>query len=411
MNTEKGIGQKLDAQNSSPDYINGNIKKYIMYAIFSDLLILGPILTIFFLAKGLNFTQIFTIGAVNSLFVVLFEVPTGAIADKYSRKLSIIIGCIMWIISLTIYIYAQNFITFIIGEIIFSIGMTFKSGAETAILYDSLKLSHRESEFQTIVGKARSYFLYASALGSLLAGFVYTYNIYLPFIISIGFIAISLVVAFTFTEPKQHEYKNHLDKKYGQIIKNSAKLVIGNRKVLNVVLFSSITFIFMRMAYPFYQPHMQSTGIDVKYFGIIFFLFNIVAGFSAKRVDFFIEKTKPYSMLWVGGLVAISYLLLGIFPIGISFVFIFLQQITRGLGNPVFSKYINKNIPSDYRATIISFNSLIGNVGVIILQPILGYLIDRYSVFPVEMGIGMVMIACLGLIEVFVKKSQIKIAQ
>ncbi|GAU76852.1 hypothetical protein F3D3_1450 [Fusibacter sp. 3D3] len=164
----------------------------------------------------------------------------------------------------------------------------------------------------------------------------------------------------------------------------------------------------MRMAYPFYQPHMQATGIDVKYFGVIFFAFNLVAGFSAKRIDFFIEKTKPYSMLCVGGLVAISYLLLGLFPVLISFTFIFLQQITRGLGNPVFSKYINKNIPSDYRATIISFNSLIGNVGVIILQPVFGYLIDKYSVFPVELGIGVLMMMCLGMIEIFVKRNQMK---
>lgn len=388
--------------------VEHNIHKYILYSVFSDLLILGPILTIFFLEKGLNFTQIFTLGAVNSFFVVLFEVPTGAVADKYSRKLSIIIGCIMWIISLGIYIYAQSFAIFILAEIIFSIGMTFKSGAETAILFDSLKLEGREKEFQTIVGRARSYLLYASAVGSLLAGFVYSYNIYLPFIISIGFIFISLLVAISFKEPKLHEFKVHSEIKYNQIIKNSAGLILNNKKVLNVVLFSTVTFIFMRMAYPFYQPHMQATGIDVKYFGVIFFAFNIVAGFSAKRIDFFIEKTKPYSMLTVGGLVAISYLLLGLFPVLISFTFIFLQQITRGLGNPVFSKYINKNIPSNYRATIISFNSLIGNVGVIILQPIFGYLIDKYSVFSVELGIGVLMMACLGGIEIFVKRSQLK---
>ncbi|GAU78072.1 MFS transporter [Fusibacter sp. 3D3] len=216
---------------SSGSLVENNIHKYILYSVFSDLLILGPILTIFFLAKGLNFTQIFTIGAVNSLFVVLFEVPTGAVADKYSRKLSIIMGCIMWIISLSIYIYAQNFATFVIAEIIFSIGMTFKSGAETAILFDSLKLEGREKEFQTIVGKARSYLLYASAVGSLLAGFVYSYNIYLPFIISIGFIIISLGVAISFKEPKLHEFKAHSDIKYVQIIKNSAGLILNNRKL------------------------------------------------------------------------------------------------------------------------------------------------------------------------------------
>ncbi|MBF4693220.1 MFS transporter [Fusibacter ferrireducens] len=399
---KQGNGYKLSS------LAEHNIHKYILYSVFSNLLILGPILTIFFLAKGLNFTQIFTIGAVNSLFVVLFEVPTGAVADKYSRKLSIIIGCIMWIISLFIYIYAQNFATFIIAEIIFSIGMTFKSGAEMAILYDSLKLEDREHEFQTIVGKGRSYFLYASAIGSLVAGFVYSYNIYLPFMISIGFIFISLVIAILFKEPKLHEFKVHSEIKYTQVIKNSAGLILNNRKVLNVVLFSTVTFIFMRMAYSFYQPHMQASGVDVKYFGLIFFAFNIVAGFSAKRIDFFIKKTKPYSMLSVGGLVAISYLLLGLFPVLISFSFIFLQQITRGLGNPVFSKYINKNIPSEYRATVISFNSLIGNVGVIILQPLFGYLIDKYSVFLVEMGIGVLMIICLGLIEIFVKRNQMK---
>lgn len=388
--------------------LNQNIHKYILYAIFGQLLILGPVLTIFFLSKGLNFTQIFTIGAVNSLFVVLLEVPTGAVSDKYSRKLSIVIGCILWIISLSIYIYAQNFITFVIGEIIFAMGMTFKSGSETAILYDSLKILGREAEFQSIIGKARSYFLYASAVGSLVAGFVYSINVYLPFIISIVFVVISFVIALTFHEPKMHNFEVHNDKAYFDIIKNSASIIFKNRKVLNVVLFSTITFIFMRMAYPFYQPHMKATGIDVKYFGVIFFLFNLVAGYSAKRVDKFMRFTKPYSMFSVGLLVAVSYLLLGMFPVFISFSFIFIQQISRGLGNPVFSKHINKNIPSDYRATIISFNSLVGNIGVVILQPLFGFLIDKFNVFSVELGIGILMIACLSAIELFVKKGQIK---
>ena len=72
-----------------------NIKTYKIYAIFNNLILLGPILTVFYLAKGLSFTQIMLLTSVASITTILFEVPTGVVADRYSRKLSIMIGCLL----------------------------------------------------------------------------------------------------------------------------------------------------------------------------------------------------------------------------------------------------------------------------------------------------------------------------
>ena len=150
------------------------------------MLILGPILVLFLIAKGLSFTEIMVLQSISAVAVVLFEVPTGAVADKIGRKESILLGALLWAISLGFYVVGKSFPMFILAEVIFSLGATFKSGADNALIYDSLKVMGREKEFQSIEGKARSFALYAQAVGSIIAGFVYEVNTNLPFIISIA---------------------------------------------------------------------------------------------------------------------------------------------------------------------------------------------------------------------------------
>ena len=147
-----------------------NIKTYYLYSTFAELLILGPILVLFLVAKGLSFTEIMVLQSISTIAVVLFEVPTGAVADKIGRKESLLLGSLLWAVSLGNYVVGNSFPMFMLAEVIFSLGATFKSGADNALIYDSLKVMGREKEFQGIEGKARSFALYAQGIAFPLMG-------------------------------------------------------------------------------------------------------------------------------------------------------------------------------------------------------------------------------------------------
>jgi MFS family permease len=361
--------------------IEKNIRIYYFYSTFSELLILGPVLVLFLTAKGLSFTEIMLLQSVSAISVFLFEVPTGALADKMGRKYSVILGAFLWAVGLLLYIVGKGFIIFMLSEIVFSLGSAFRSGADSALIYDSLKLLGREKEYQKVEGKARSFALYAQAVGSVLSGFLFAANIYFPLGVSILFMGLTIIIALRFKEPNTAESQGKVELNYFQQIKESGSYIFHHDKLKAIVVFSMIFFIFYRTGFWYFQPYMESVSIPVKYFGLLFFLFNITAAFISKRSSYIMDKTKPKTLTFMAFLMIISFLILGTVKVWAGVFAILLQQAARGIYRPVTTKYLNKHIPSDKRATILSFHSLCTNLALAAAYPLMGILKDGTDIF------------------------------
>lgn len=361
--------------------IEKNVRLYYFYSTFADLLILGPVLVLFLTAKGLTFTEIMLLQSISSISVFFFEVPTGAVADKLGRKYSILLGAFLWSAGLFLYVCGKSFLVFALAEIVFSLGSAFKSGADTALIYDSLKMLKREKDYQKVEGKARSYSLYAQAIGSILSSFLYEKNVNLPMIVSILFMLVTIAVTFMFKEPEVEGKVGKYGENYFKQIKESGKYILNHNKLKAIVFFSMMFFIFYRTGFWYFQPYMEGVNIPVKYFGIIFFVFNITAAFISKRSSYIMEKTKPKTLTFMAFLMIVSFLILGTVKMWPGVLAILLQQAARGLYRPVTTKYLNKHIPSDKRATILSFHSLCTNLAVAAAFPLMGILKDNANIF------------------------------
>jgi MFS family permease len=361
--------------------IEKNIRTYYFYSTFSELLILGPVLVLFLTAKGLSFTEIMLLQSISAISVFIFEVPTGALADKVGRKYSVILGAFLWAVGLFLYIGGKSFIVFMLSEIVFSLGSAFRSGSDSALIYDSLKLLGREKEYQKVEGKARSFALYAQAVGSVLSSFLYEADIYLPLVVSILFMAVTIIIALRFKEPHIEENQGKAELNYFQQIKESGSYILHHDKLKAIVVFSMIFYVFYRTGFWYFQPYMESVSIPVKYFGLLFFLFNITAAFISKRSGYIMDKTKPKTLTFMAFLMIISFLILGTAKVWVGVFAILLQQAARGIYRPVTTKYLNKHIPSDKRATILSFHSLCTNLALAAAYPFMGILKDSTDIF------------------------------
>ncbi|MDP4090552.1 MAG: MFS transporter [Bacillota bacterium] len=381
-----------------------NIKTYYFYSTFAELLILGPVMTLFLIAKGCSFTEIMLLQSISAITQVLFEVPTGAVADKQGRKVSILLSSAIWAISLFIYIIGKTFIVFAAAETIFSLGASLKSGADSALIYDSLVSVKKEGEYQKVEGKARSYALYAQAIGSVLSGFIYEVNIYLPMAVSIIFMIVTFIITLFFYEPPYQKETQHEGVNYYRQISDSSRYIFKHEKLKAVVLFCTVFFIFYRAGFWYYQPYMEAVNIPVKYFGIIFFLFNITAAFISKRSHYIMEKTKPRTLSFLALLMGASFFLMGTVKIWPGFLAILLQQVARGLYGPVTTKYINKHIPSDKRATILSFSSLSCNIAVAVTFPFMGMLKDHADIFSTHLVLTAAMVISMGACTRYMNK-------
>jgi len=279
-------------------------------------------------------------------------------------------------LGLLLYIIFSSFWIFALAEILFGIGITFSSGADSAIVYESLVRLDRKKEYQHIEGNAAFYVFLGHAVGSVVSSFLYTFDHYLPFWISIGNLMIAISISFSFKDTdhqkSEHHYLLHVVKSVGVVFKNP--------RILWTILFAALMGFAFRTTFWLYQPYFSEVGIAVKWFGLIFFYFNIIAALTTK---FLIKKfydTRPRRILISLLLIlAVTYILPAIFIFPWMIALLGLQQIVRGLYSPTIRFYINHHIGDKYRATVISLISLSASLGFAALSPFIGLNLDKYG--------------------------------
>jgi len=380
------------------------IRSYYLFSSFSELLIVGPIIVLYMLGKGLSFTEIMLLQSVCAFSVFLFEVPTGALADRVSRKTSLIFGAFFYALGLFIYIIGSNFYVFAFGEIMFSLGTAMKSGADTALLYDNMKVEDNLDHFQDTLGKGRMYMFILQGVGSVLGAFSYTIHPDLPLWISIGFMAVTIFIVLNINEEKVNHEEGDVSTSYFAQIKDSALYVIGHKRIKAIIVFAMAFFIFFRAGFWYYQPYMEAVNLPVSTFGIFFFLFNMVAAYTSKNSTVIIKRTKSYTMMVVALCVLVSFFILGSVASWVGVFAILLQQVSRGLYMPVINKYVNKHIPSSKRATILSFISLATGLAAGLTLPLVGWVKDHYSVFQSHLILAVVMSVVFLAVNFYLKR-------
>ncbi|TYC03119.1 MAG: MFS transporter [Kosmotoga sp.] len=351
------------------------------------MLIIGPILVPFMLFKGLNYSQILLLQSISAISMFVFEVPTGAIADKFSRKFSLFLSGLFPSCGLIIYILFHSFYAFAVAEILFGFGLTLVSGSDSALLYESLMKLKRKKEYQLIEGKSMSYIFIGQAFGSVMSGVLYKFNPFLPFWISVVNILIASAIALSFVEVKREksEYK------YGKHILASFGIAAKTPRILWAVCFSAVMGFAIRIGYWLYQPYFSEVNLDIVWYGFIFFGFNIIAAFSSQILAKKYADSRPRKvLLTLGMLMTISFLVPVIFISKWAIAIIGFQQIARGLYKPTMGFYINHQVRDKYRATVISTVSLVANLSFALLSPFIGILLDNKGTINTYLVVGMV---------------------
>ncbi|KLO24899.1 MULTISPECIES: MFS transporter [unclassified Marinitoga] len=386
---------------------NKNVIIYPFYRFFINFRIIGPIVVPYMIFKGLNYSEIMLLQSIYSISIFLFEVPTGSLADKVSRKLSLFLSGVFAALGLTLYIVFNSFWVFALAEILFGIGLTLSSGADSALLYESLIKLNRKNDFQVIEGKSNSYLFLGHAFGSIISGFLYSYNKFLPFWISVLSVIIGSFIAFLFVETEreksEHSYTIHVFKSF--------KLAINTPRILWALVYAMFIGFTFRIGFWLYQPYFSIVNIDVKWYGVIFFAFNIIAAWASKFLSMKIKDIRPRKvLLTLLGITTLSFILPVIFISKLAIAFLTLQQIVRSLYRPTMNFYINHQVEDKYRATVISMVSLAANLSFAILSPFIGMALDYKGTIFTYILVGI--ISLTGTIElILLRKKQKKLKE
>ncbi len=384
--------------------MNRNLTIYPLFRFLLNMLIIGPILIPFLRWKGLDYSEIMLLQTISAISAMVFEVPTGAVADKLTRKLSLVISGFILALAMLIYIITDHFIFFAISEILFGLGLTFSSGADSAILFESLRSIDKEKEYQKREGSAASNIFLGQAVFSILSGYLYMIHPTIPFWISVFFLLGASTVALLFKEPERnksaHRYLKHIWVSFSGAVKKP--------RILWLMFFAALFGSLIRLGYWLYQPYFDLVNLEIVYYGYIFAGMNIIAAFSSKVLLKKISHIRPRKvLLCLACLMSVSFLLPGFMKAYWLIGIICLQQIFRGMYPATMRFYVNNQVRDDFRATTLSLVSLVSSLSFALISPLVGNALDIVGTQQVYRWIGYISVA--GIIFLFFLRRRQKI--
>ncbi len=290
-------------------------------------------------------------------------------------------------------------------NIMWMFGLSLQSGADSAFLYDSLKILGRENEYQKIQGSVMGNRLFFMAVASLFTGVLADIHLRLPAILSIPSVVIGSAITFFFVEPiprivqKSQKLETRLirfwkfiKEQFG-LMKFSVLFVANHKAVKWIILFSTLIGVASKTWFFTYNPYFELVDLDLKLYGVIFFFLNIIAWLASryayKAERMFSEKTLIILIIL---LIGIPVFIMGTITTKVMVSLVFFQNVVRGFMEPFLGGFINKHLDSENRATVLSIKSAITGFGQTIALGIFGFML---GILPLETNLQLLGIATL----------------
>jgi len=350
------------------------VKLFYAYQFFFDFILIYAVEKLFLLDRGLNLAQIGILLFMWSIMSLLLEVPTGIIADHWSRRKMLILSGIFFSLCYTIWIFSHSFLLFLLGYFFRTLGATFASGTLQAYVYDFLKLEHKESMFEKIWGRGNA--LRTLGIGTAVAfgGFLAQSSYTLPVLVSAISILSLSIIAYFWPEIKPITHTGEED--YWKFLKSSVKTVSKNPRLMHIVLYSAIVLSVFANLEEFNDVYLRFLGFPLGLIGIIFTIATI--GQSIASMIAYKLKNHAWQTLNIISLLGFIILILASFirspfmAVGILLLGILLE-----LSNVLNQGVIQNEVPENQRATIASLSSFVGNI--LPFQMMFGLVANRFS--------------------------------
>jgi len=349
--------------------------------------------TLFLLDAGLDIFGVFVANAAFTAGMVVFELPTGVLADTAGRRLSFLLS--LAILSLTTVGYVLvarvggGLLAFCAVSVVMGLGFTFYSGAVEAWLVDALKSTGFEKSLDQVFARGAMVTGGAMLTGTLAGGFLGDVDLGLPYLVRAALLAAVFVIAFVamkdlgFT-PRAFRL-GQLPREMAAVAEASIRYGWRERPVRLLMFCSFLQMGFMYWGFYAWQPYfLRLLGRDAIWAagaaasviaGAMIagnVLVDLVSRFCGRRTTL---------LLWAAGLQALAAIgvgLTGSFWLALALFVLLAAGV--GIAGPVKQAYLHNSIPSTERASVVSFDSMFGNGGGILGQAGLGYLSRAHSI-------------------------------
>ena len=358
---------------------------------------------LFFIQNGLSLLQI---GLLESIFhgtSLLCEIPSGMLADRFSYKTNLYLARLASIVSSILILFGQgNFWIYALAMMVSAWSYNFDSGTSTAFLYDSAVEAGQKDRYLQISSFLSGVAEVTRTLGTVVAGFFIHGALAWTYLIAIGLSFLSIILIYFMKEPMAKREINE--------ILTFKKIVLQVRKEWHekpVLFYWMMTYqlvgTLMCMFYFYYQQKISDlAGWQVSLVMLIGSGLNLIAVYVASQIGKKWNSNRVFPTL-----VALTGLALLLVFSGTPFAFLLVYLLTDTLYavyQPIYFNDLQGYLPSSVRATMLSINSMLFSLSMIVIFPLTGWLIDRWGLVAVFLVLGLILLLIYPILIISLKR-------
>jgi MFS family permease len=359
----------------SPD---ANLPLLNTFAFLKMALFPMAIITLFWKDQiGLTLSEILLLQAIFSVATVVMEYPSGYLSDRLGYRFSLLLASLLGITGWLTYTLAGDFLTVMLAEIQLGVSYAFISGADSALLFETLRSQGREEEYLQHDGRMTAWAQGGEAAGAIGAGAFYAWFPLLPFLLQVGVWIVAWLICRRLHEPTEHQPQPVVS--HWHEARGIARRALGEIPALRwTLLFGAVLGLASFFPVWLVQPYMQANGVPLPWFGPVWAFANLSVSLGSvlsARAHFHLG-TRGVTWLCLL-LVAGGYLGLAATHAVWGFAWYFLLTLMRGLQGPLLRMHLQQRSARSERASILSLKSLLFRLGFIAGAPLVGALADR----------------------------------
>jgi MFS family permease len=360
----------------------------------------------FLLVKGFSLIDVGIFETVFHISSLAMEVPTGVIGDLYGRRTSRLLGILTYFIYIAIMLFSANYFLIIIGFIFCGISYTFESGSSDALVYDSLKEINQEHRFMKVNGIREVIMQFAGVLVLFLTGFFLEGLHLTDFYLTAGMYVIAFVMIFMMKETHiPHNTANlSFKERINEHFVKTWKVVSGNKRLFLLIVFGALVMAPVTSVFIYAQEYFVFNGFRESWMLYFLALHSLTAGAGGLLAERIENKVGEKKLMIITPII-LSLCFFAILIPRYGFIGFIIVGFIDSLFYIVFVEYINRLIPSETRASVLSFFGMCFSIVMIMIFPIMGIIGEVFSIWYSYLYVAILVAIIVVVLIVLVQKN------
>lgn len=357
--------------------LHRTISLFYLTSFLSNFRLNAPILIIYLQQQTGSLTTAMSLLAFLMIGASILDIPTGALADIFGRKNTLALSWLFGLVHLSLLAIGGSYGVLLLSMLAASAGMALGSGANTALLYDSLREVKREEDYKKINGRANGLLTLALGTAAPLGSYLASFSLSLPFWVQLLPQSVGFLLTLMFVEPS---YSKPLHNNVAIHSLLSAKVILVNKQLLLLLLINAFSFAIGETV-AVITPKWYQTNIPLPYIGIAFTGVYVLSSLGFFFADAMSTKYGDIPILFISTLYSLVVMLVATLLVGPLLVVLAVStSFFYGIRWPILDFMIHQQVDSHQRATVGSFGGVLQRGLSALLAILVGILADRLGV-------------------------------